>query len=162
MEVGGTVGDIESLPFLEAIRQLGVEVGRERAMFMHLTLLPYIAVAGEVKTKPTQHSVKELRSIGIQPDILICRSERPLEESEKRKIALFTNVEEQAVINSLDARTIYEVPRMLHEQGLDELVTNRFRLNVPVADLSDWDKVVDAQLNPKNRWTLPWSENTSI
>jgi len=149
VEVGGTVGDIESLPFLEAIRQLGVEVGRERAMFMHLTLLPYIAVAGEVKTKPTQHSVKELRSIGIQPDILICRSERPLEESEKRKIALFTNVEEQAVINSLDARTIYEVPRMLHEQGLDELVTNRFRLDVPVADLSDWDKVVDAQLNPK-------------
>lgn len=149
VEVGGTVGDIESLPFLEAIRQLGVEVGRERALFMHLTLLPYIAVAGEVKTKPTQHSVKELRSIGIQPDVLICRSERPLEASEKRKIALFTNVEEQAVISSLDARTIYEVPRMLHEQGLDELVTNRFRLDVPVADLSDWDRVVDAQMHPK-------------
>jgi len=149
VEVGGTVGDIESLPFLEAIRQLGVEVGRDRAMFMHLTLLPYIAVAGEVKTKPTQHSVKELRSIGIQPDILICRSERPLEDSEKRKIALFTNVEEKAVINSLDARTIYEVPRMLHEQGLDKLVTDRFRIDAPVADLSDWDEVVQAQLNPE-------------
>lgn len=148
VEVGGTVGDIESLPFLEAIRQLGVEVGRDNALFMHLTLLPYIAVAGEVKTKPTQHSVKELRSIGIQPDVLICRSERPLEESEKRKIALFTNVEEKAVINSLDARTIYEVPRMLHEQGLDDIVVNRFRLDVPIADLSDWDNVVDAQLNP--------------
>lgn len=149
VEVGGTVGDIESLPFLEAIRQLGVEVGRDRALFMHLTLLPYIAVAGEVKTKPTQHSVKELRSIGIQPDILICRSERALEESEKRKIALFTNVEERAVINSLDARTIYEVPRMLHEQGLDDIVVNRFRLDVPAADLSDWDNVVQAQLNPE-------------
>lgn len=149
VEVGGTVGDIESLPFLEAIRQLGVEVGRDRAMFMHLTLLPYIAVAGEVKTKPTQHSVKELRSIGIQPDILICRSERALEESEKRKIALFTNVEEKAVINSLDARTIYEVPRMLHEQGLDQLVVDRFRLDVPEVNLTDWDKVVEAQLNPE-------------
>lgn len=149
VEVGGTVGDIESLPFLEAIRQLSIEVGRDRAIFMHLTLLPYIAVAGEVKTKPTQHSVKELRSIGIQPDILICRSEIPLAENEKRKIALFTNVEEKAVINSLDARTIYEVPRMLHEQGLDNLVTNRFRLDVPAADLSDWDAVVNAQLNPK-------------
>ncbi|MDG6772979.1 CTP synthase [Thiomicrorhabdus sp. ZW0627] len=149
VEVGGTVGDIESLPFLEAIRQLSIEVGRDRAMFMHLTLLPYIAVAGEVKTKPTQHSVKELRSIGIQPDILICRSEIPLAENEKTKIALFTNVEEKAVINSLDARTIYEVPRMLHEQGLDDLVVNRFRLDLPAPDLSDWDAVVNAQLNPK-------------
>ncbi|MDG6778001.1 CTP synthase [Thiomicrorhabdus sp. zzn3] len=149
VEVGGTVGDIESLPFLEAIRQLSIEVGRDRALFMHLTLLPYIAVAGEVKTKPTQHSVKELRSIGIQPDILICRSEIPLAETEKRKIALFTNVEEKAVINSLDARTIYEVPRMLHEQGLDNLVVNRFRLDVPAANLSDWDAVVEAQLNPE-------------
>lgn len=148
VEVGGTVGDIESLPFLEAIRQLAVEVGRQQALFMHLTLLPYIAVAGEVKTKPTQHSVKELRSIGIQPDVLICRSERPLEESEKRKIALFTNVEESAVINSLDARSIYEVPRMLHEQGLDELVTERFRIDAPEVDLTDWDQVVEAQLNP--------------
>jgi len=150
VEVGGTVGDIESLPFLEAIRQLGVEVGRDRALFMHLTLLPYIAVAGEVKTKPTQHSVKELRSIGIQPDILVCRSERPLEESEKRKIALFTNVEEQAVINSLDAKTIYEVPRMLHEQLLDQIVVDRFRIDAKSVDLSDWDQVVKAQLNPAN------------
>ena len=148
VEVGGTVGDIESLPFMEAIRQLGVEVGRDNAIFMHLTLLPYISVAGEMKTKPTQHSVKELRSIGIQPDILICRSEKPLADNEKKKISLFTNVEENAVINSLDARTIYEVPRMLHEQGLDELVTHRFRIQAPVADLSDWDEVVNAQLNP--------------
>ena len=148
VEVGGTVGDIESLPFMEAIRQLGVELGRDNAIFMHLTLLPYISVAGEMKTKPTQHSVKELRSIGIQPDILICRSEKPLADNEKKKISLFTNVEENAVINSLDARTIYEVPRMLHEQGLDELVTHRFRIQAPVADLSDWDEVVNAQLNP--------------
>jgi len=148
VEVGGTVGDIESLPFLEAIRQMGVEEGRDRAAYVHLTLLPYIAVAGEVKTKPTQHSVKELRSIGIQPDVLICRSERPLGEGERRKIALFTNVEEKAVINALDARTIYEVPRMLHSQGLDRIIVERFRLQVADADLSDWDRVVDAQLNP--------------
>lgn len=149
VEVGGTVGDIESLPFLEAIRQLSIEVGRANALFMHLTLLPYIAVAGEVKTKPTQHSVKELRSIGIQPDILICRSEQALEESEKRKIALFTNVEEKAVINSLDARSIYEVPRMLHEQGLDNLVIERLNICAGEVDLSDWDKVVEDQLNPE-------------
>ncbi|MBF6056838.1 MULTISPECIES: CTP synthase [Thiomicrorhabdus] len=149
VEVGGTVGDIESLPFLEAIRQLSLEVGRSHSLFMHLTLLPYIAVAGEVKTKPTQHSVKELRSIGIQPDILICRSELALEAAEKRKIALFTNVEERAVINSLDAESIYAVPRMLHEQGLDELVVDRLGLKVPAADLSDWDAVVDAQKHPK-------------
>ncbi|MBN2646497.1 MAG: CTP synthase [Thiotrichales bacterium] len=148
VEVGGTVGDIESLPFLEAIRQLSLEVGRSNALFMHLTLLPYIAVAGEVKTKPTQHSVKELRSIGIQPDILICRSEMALETSEKRKIALFTNVEERAVINSLDAKTIYQVPRLLHEQGLDDLVVERLNIQAPAADLSDWDQVVQAQLNP--------------
>jgi CTP synthase len=148
VEVGGTVGDIESLPFLEAIRQLSLEVGRERSLFMHLTLLPYIAVAGEVKTKPTQHSVKELRSIGIQPDILICRSEIALQESEKRKISLFTNVEEKAVINSLDADTIYSVPRMLHEQGLDDLVIKRLNIACSDIDLSDWDTVVKAQLNP--------------
>jgi len=148
VEVGGTVGDIESLPFLEAIRQLSLEVGRDRSLFMHLTLLPYIAVAGEVKTKPTQHSVKELRSIGIQPDILVCRSEMALEASEKRKIALFTNVEERAVINSLDADTIYAVPRMLHEQGLDDLVVNRLGIKAKQVDLSDWDEVVKAQLNP--------------
>jgi CTP synthase len=150
VEVGGTVGDIESLPFLEAIRQLSLEVGRDRSLFMHLTLLPYIAVAGEVKTKPTQHSVKELRSIGIQPDILICRSEMALEASEKRKIALFTNVEEKAVISSLDADTIYAVPRMLHEQGLDDLVVNRLAIDANPIDLNDWDEVVNTQLNPKN------------
>ncbi|MDA3807501.1 MAG: CTP synthase [Thiomicrorhabdus sp.] len=149
VEVGGTVGDIESLPFLEAIRQLSLEVGRGRSLFMHLTLLPYIAVAGEVKTKPTQHSVKELRSIGIQPDILICRSEIALQESEKRKISLFTNVEEKAVINSLDADTIYSVPRMLHEQGLDDLVIERLNIECSEIDLSDWDAVVKAQLNPE-------------
>ncbi len=149
VEVGGTVGDIESLPFLEAIRQLGVEVGRDRALFMHLTLLPYIAVAGEVKTKPTQHSVKELRSIGIQPDILVCRSELKLGDTEKKKIALFTNVEEKAVISSLDARSIYEVPRMLHEQGLDDLVTHRFRIEAPVANIADWDQIVADQLSPE-------------
>lgn len=149
IEVGGTVGDIESLPFLEAIRQLSLEVGRANSLFMHLTLLPYIAVAGEVKTKPTQHSVKELRSIGIQPDILVCRSEMALEASEKRKIALFTNVEEGAVVSSLDARTIYEVPRMLHEQGLDDLVVQRLNIPAGEIDLSDWDKVVSDQLNPQ-------------
>ncbi|MGM0541762.1 MAG: CTP synthase [Pseudomonadota bacterium] len=149
VEVGGTVGDIESLPFLEAIRQLSLEVGRDRSLFMHLTLLPYIAAAGEVKTKPTQHSVKELRSIGIQPDILICRSEIALQESEKRKISLFTNVEEKAVINSLDADTIYSVPRMLHEQGLDDLVIKRLNIKCTDIDLSDWDTVVKAQLTPE-------------
>lgn len=149
VEVGGTVGDIESLPFLEAIRQLSLEVGRSNSLFMHLTLLPYIAVAGEVKTKPTQHSVKELRSIGIQPDILVCRSELELEASEKRKIALFTNVEERAVVNSLDARTIYEVPRMLHEQGLDNLVVERLNIPAGKINLSDWDEVVNDQLNPE-------------
>lgn len=149
VEVGGTVGDIESLPFLEAIRQMGVEQGRDNALFMHLTLLPYIAAAGEVKTKPTQHSVKELRSIGIQPDILVCRSELPLSESERKKIALFTNVEEKAVINSLDADTIYAVPRMLHEQQLDDLVVNRLGIEAKPVDLTDWDEVVKAQLNPQ-------------
>lgn len=149
VEVGGTVGDIESLPFLEAIRQLSLEVGRDRSLFMHLTLLPYIAVAGEVKTKPTQHSVKELRSIGIQPDILICRSEIALQDSDRRKISLFTNVEEKAVINSLDADTIYSVPRMLHEQGLDDLVVKRLNIKCTDIDLSDWDAVVKAQLSPE-------------
>ncbi|GKT12341.1 MAG: CTP synthase [Thiomicrorhabdus sp.] len=148
VEVGGTVGDIESLPFLEAIRQLSLEVGRDRSLFMHLTLLPYIAVAGEVKTKPTQHSVKELRSIGIQPDVLVCRSEKPLEASDKRKIALFTNVEEGAVISSLDAKTIYSVPRMLHEQALDDLVIKRLNIDCNDINLDDWDEVVSAQMHP--------------
>jgi CTP synthase len=144
IEIGGTVGDIESLPFLEAIRQMRVELGAERALFIHLTLVPYIRSAGEIKTKPTQHSVKELRSIGIQPDILMCRSERPIPESDRRKIALFTNVEEKAVISAVDADSIYRIPLLLHEQGLDEIVVNKLRLNVPPADLTEWQKVVDA------------------
>ncbi len=149
VEVGGTVGDIESLPFMEAIRQMGVELGRENALFVHLTLLPYIATAGELKTKPTQHSVQQLRSIGIQPDVLLCRSDRPIADSDKRKIALFTSVNERAVINSLDASTIYAVPRMLHEQGFDEVVVQQLQLSVPTADLRDWDRVVDAMMNPQ-------------
>ena len=149
VEIGGTVGDIESLPFLEAIRQMGFELGRGRALYMHLTLLPYIPTAGELKTKPTQHSVKELRSIGIQPDILLCRADRPIPEDEKRKIALFTNVASNAVIEVIDADTIYRIPRMLHEQGLDEIVTQRLHLDVPKADLSEWDKVVYDLKNPE-------------
>ncbi|SFH53197.1 CTP synthase [Modicisalibacter xianhensis] len=148
VEIGGTVGDIESLPFLESIRQLRSEVGANRAIFMHLTLVPYIKTAGETKTKPTQHSVKELRSIGIQPDILICRSEVELEESERRKIALFTNVEERAVVPLQDADTIYRIPLMLHEFGLDEIVCDKLRLDAPQADLSEWIRVLDAKLNP--------------
>lgn len=151
VEVGGTVGDIESLPFLEAIRQMGVELGRENALFVHLTLLPYIATAGELKTKPTQHSVQQLRSIGIQPDVLLCRSDRPISDSDKRKIALFTNVNEKAVINSLDAPSIYAVPRMLHEQGFDDVVCNQLRLDVPPANLSDWDQVVEVIQNPQGQ-----------
>ncbi|KPQ24529.1 MAG: CTP synthase [Halomonas sp. HL-48] len=148
VEIGGTVGDIESLPFLESIRQIRSEQGANRALFMHLTLVPYIKTAGETKTKPTQHSVKELRSIGIQPDILICRSEVELEESERRKIALFTNVEERAVVPLQDADTIYRIPLMLHEHGLDDIVCDKLRLEAPAADLSEWVKVLDSKLNP--------------
>jgi CTP synthase len=150
IEVGGTVGDIESLPFLEAIRQIRVELGSDRAIFIHLTLVPYIASAGEVKTKPTQHSVKELRTIGIQPDILICRSERPIPASDKRKIALFTNVDENSVFSAVDADTIYRIPLMLHEQGLDEVVVKKLRLDVPPADLSEWKAVVEALTTSTN------------
>ncbi|MBK8753169.1 MAG: CTP synthase [Candidatus Competibacteraceae bacterium] len=143
VEVGGTVGDIESLPFLEAIRQMGSELGRERSLFIHLTLVPYISSAGELKTKPTQHSVKELRSIGIQPDILLCRSDRPVPTEERRKIALFTNVEPKAVINVPDADTIYRIPLLLHAQGVDDIVARRLRLdNLPPANLADWERVV--------------------
>ena len=149
VEIGGTVGDIESLPFMEAIRQLGVELGRERAIYIHLTLVPYIAVSSEIKTKPTQHSVKELRSIGIQPDILICRSEKALPEEQRRKISLFTNVEERAVISARDADDLYKIPRMLLEQQLDEIVVEKLGLDVPPADLSDWDAVVEAKQNPE-------------
>ncbi len=154
VEIGGTVGDIESLPFLEATRQLKVEVGGQRALFMHLTLVPYIATAGEVKTKPTQHSVKEMRSIGLQPDILLCRSEHEVDISSRRKIALFTNVEERAVIPMQDARSIYEIPRMLHGFGLDQIVIDRFRLDAGPADLSEWDAVVESQLNPDHEVTI--------
>ena len=148
VEIGGTVGDIESLPFLEAIRQMRVELGYENALFMHLTLVPYIASAGEIKTKPTQHSVKELRSIGIQPDILLCRAERHLPEDERRKIALFTNVQEKAVISAVDADNIYRIPVLLHAQELDALVVRQFRLEVPEADLSEWQRVLDGLDNP--------------
>lgn len=148
VEIGGTVGDIESLPFLESIRQIRSELGGTHAIFMHLTLVPYIKTAGETKTKPTQHSVKELRSIGIQPDILICRSEVELEETERRKIALFTNVEERAVVPLQDADTIYRIPLMLHEHGLDEIVCDKLRLEADEADLSEWIRVLDSKLNP--------------
>ncbi len=143
VEIGGTAGDIESLPFLEAIRQMSLELGRENTLFIHLTLLPYLKVAGELKTKPTQHSVKELRGIGIQPDILICRSEYPLPDEERAKIALFTNVASDSVFTSLDVDTIYKVPRALHEQGLDEVVVNKLALDCRPTDLSEWDSVVD-------------------
>lgn len=149
IEIGGTVGDIESQPFLEAIRQLRLEVGSARTMFIHLTLVPYIATAGEIKTKPTQHSVKELRSIGLQPDILVCRSDRPLPKSSRSKIALFTNVEERAVVSLVDAPTIYQVPAMLHEQGVDEIVIEKLQLSCPAAELAEWHSVVDAQLHPQ-------------
>ena len=148
VEVGGTVGDIESQPFLEAIRQLATEVGRERAMFMHLTLVPYLAAAGEIKTKPTQHSVKELRSLGIFPDILVCRSERAIPANERAKIALFTNVQENAVITMRDVDSIYKVPALLKSQGTDELVTKRFGIEAPEADLSEWEQVLYQEANP--------------
>lgn len=149
VEIGGTVGDIESLPFMEAVRQLKAELGFSRAMFMHLTLVPYIATAGEIKTKPSQHSVKELRSIGIQPDILVCRSDFPIPDSSRRKLSLFTNVEERAVVSLPDADTIYNIPRMLSDQNLDDIVIERFNLECNDADLSEWDRVADAHLNPE-------------
>jgi len=154
VEIGGTVGDIESLPFLEAIRQMRVELGQKNTLFMHLTLVPYIASAGEMKTKPTQHSVKELRSIGIQPDILLCRADRPLPASERRKIALFTNVEERAVITAYDADSIYMIPSMLHEEDLDDIVVERLGLDVPPADLSEWHNVVNAMQHPEHNISI--------
>ncbi|MGM0481411.1 MAG: CTP synthase [Pseudomonadota bacterium] len=154
IEIGGTVGDIESQPFLEAIRQLGTEVGRDHTLFMHLTLVPFLGAAGEVKTKPTQHSVKELRSIGIQPDVLVCRSDRSLPASERSKIALFTNVEERAVIGLRDVDSIYKIPSMLKTQGLDEIVTHRFRLDCPQADLSEWEQVLYQESNPNDEVTV--------
>lgn len=155
VEIGGTVGDIESLPFMEAIRQMGVEEGRENAIFMHLTLLPYLAAAGELKTKPTQHSVKELRSIGIQPDILLCRSEKPIPDNERRKIALFTNVEERAVISAVDLDNIYKIPIWLHTQKLDHIVSAKLNLpDLPEADLSDWKEVINAMEFPEVELTI--------
>lgn len=154
VEIGGTVGDIESLPFMEAVRQLRVELGSSGSLLVHLTLVPYIASAGETKTKPTQHSVKELRSIGLQPDVLICRSDHEISPDSRRKIALFTNVEERGVILAPDVATIYMIPRLLHEQGLDDLVLEKLRLSCPPADLSDWNRVVDALLNPEHEVTI--------
>jgi CTP synthase len=154
VEIGGTVGDIESLPFLEAIRQLRIEHGPEKCLFMHLTLVPYIKAAGEIKTKPTQHSVKELRSIGIQPDVLLCRCEQQLPEGERRKIALFTNVPEQAVISATDVDIIYKQPLWLHKQGLDEIVVKRFGLDAGPADLSSWQRTVEAVEHPKDEITV--------
>ena len=148
VEIGGTVGDIESLPFLEAIRQMGVELGHDRVVYVHLTLVPYIPTSSEIKTKPTQHSVKELRSIGIQPDILVCRSEKPLPSDERKKIALFTNVPEKAVISAYDADDLYKIPAMMHDQGLDGIVARQLGLDLPEADLSEWDTVVEAKQNP--------------
>ncbi len=153
VEIGGTVGDIESLPFLEAIRQLGVEYG-QKAIFMHLTLVPYLKAAGEVKTKPTQHSVKELRSIGIQPDILLCRSERMLTDNERRKIALFTNVSENAVISAVDVDNIYQLPVYLNQQGLDDIVLEKLGIEAPPADLSDWVEVDDRMRNTTHEITV--------
>jgi CTP synthase len=148
VEIGGTVGDIESLPFLEAIRQLGVELGRNNVLYMHLTLIPYISTSGEIKTKPTQHSVKELRSIGIQPDVLLCRGRDPLPPEQRRKIALFTNVEERAVFSAVDADDIYKIPSLLHDQALDAIVCEKLGIDAPAADLREWQHVVTAKSNP--------------
>jgi CTP synthase len=149
VEIGGTVGDIESLPFLEAIRQMGVELGRNHVLYMHLTLVPIVGGSGEIKTKPTQHSVKELRGIGIQPDILLCRCLQSLPDEQRKKIALFTNVEERAVISAVDADDIYKIPLLLHEQDLDDIVIDKLRLNAPPTDLAEWRAVVAAKQNPE-------------
>ncbi|QTH65196.1 CTP synthase [Psychrosphaera ytuae] len=154
VEVGGTVGDIESQPFLEALRQLGTELGRENALYMHLTLVPYLGAAGEIKTKPTQHSVKELRSIGIQPDVLVCRSDRSIPSNERAKIALFTNVEEKAVIGLKDVGSIYQIPALLKSQGLDDLICRRFHIDAPEADLSEWEQVLYEESNPIGEVTI--------
>jgi CTP synthase len=149
VEIGGTVGDIESLPFLEAIRQMGVELGRNHVLYMHLTLVPIVGGSGEIKTKPTQHSVKELRGIGIQPDILLCRCVQTLPDEQRRKIALFTNVEERAVISAVDSDDIYKIPMLLHEQDLDDIVIDKLRLDAPPTELSEWRAVVAAKQNPE-------------
>ena len=151
VEIGGTVGDIESLPFIEAIRQMGVEYGRELVSYIHLTLVPYIKAANEIKTKPTQHSVKELRSIGIQPDILVCRSEKDISDHDKKKIALFTNVEAKAVINSIDVDDIYEVPLILHKQGLDDIIVKKLNLSCDKTSLAAWEEYKNKRNNIKNK-----------
>ena len=150
VEVGGTVGDIESLPFLEAIRQMGLELGRDNVCYIHLTLVPYIAAAGEIKTKPTQHSVKELREIGIHADVLLCRTDRPLPEDERRKIALFCNVQKEAVISAWDVDSIYKIPMMLHDQMLDEIVCHKLAILAHAADLSSWRRIVEALEHPEH------------
>jgi len=147
VEIGGTVGDIESLPFLEAIRQMGVEMGHDKVVYVHLTLVPYIATSAEIKTKPTQHSVKEIRSIGIQPDILVCRSEKPLPDEQRRKIALFTNVQEKAVISAYDVDDLYKIPAIMHSQGLGDIVAEQLKLDLPPADLHEWEAIVEAKQN---------------
>jgi len=154
IEIGGTTGDIEALPFLEAVRQLRIEKGAQNTLLVHLTLVPWIASAGEIKTKPTQHSVKELRSIGLQPDVLVCRSDHPVPLSAREKIALFTNVETRAVITTPDCETIYQVPRVLHEQEIDSFIVERLGLECRTPDLSEWDRVVEAQLNPEHEVTV--------
>jgi len=154
VEIGGTVGDIESLPFLEAIRQMGIEKGRQNVAYIHLTLVPWIAAAGELKSKPTQHSVKELRSIGIQPDVLICRSEREIPDGMRKKIALFTNVAVDAVISAYDVDSIYKIPSSLHQQNLDTIIARQFNLDVPDADLSEWDQVVYNLEHPESLVTI--------
>ncbi|MGZ5583187.1 MAG: CTP synthase, partial [Usitatibacter sp.] len=151
IEIGGTVGDIESLPFLEAIRQMGIEEGRTNTCYIHLTLVPRLASVGEIKTKPTQHSVKELRGIGIQPDVVMCRSEEPIPEDERRKIALFTNVDVRSVISAADSDSIYKIPVMLHKQGLDEIVCRKLDLAAYPADLTMWENIVDALENPEHQ-----------
>ena len=154
VEIGGTVGDIESLPFLEAARQMSIEVGRENACFIHLTLVPYIPSAGEIKTKPTQHSVKELREIGIQPDVLLCRADRVVPDHERAKIALFTNVNVDAVISAMDVDSIYKIPSVLHAQKLDDIILKRLNLQVAPADLGPWDRIVSSLENPKDSVTI--------
>ncbi len=154
VEIGGTVGDIESLPFIEAIRQMGVDLGPSNVVYVHLTLVPYIATSDEIKTKPTQHSVKELRSIGIQPDILVCRSEQAIPDEQRRKIALFTNVQERAVISAMDVDDIYRMPMVFQEQGIDDIIVERLHLDVPSADLSEWESVVEAKKNPEAEATI--------
>src|SRR6266446_1214606 len=162
VEIGGTVGDIESLPFLEAIRQMGLDLGRNNVCYIHLTLVPYIASAGEIKTKPTQHSVKELREIGIQADALLCRTIQPLPEDERRKIALFTNVQKEAVISAWDVDSIYKIPMMLHEQMLDEIVCHKLNILARAADLSSWVKLVHAQQHPEHKVNIHYLDSEEL